>query len=1166
MSGVKKKTMADQKVKFDDELMINRIKTIEKYLKNEKHAVGYRNEFMDIFTILSHFIKKKKSKTSLIEKIIFSDSGLVKTLFFLTKKTSHISKINKLVNTYQLINKKNNESTKLTNKEKTFLNESLNNLNILISQFSKSYISKITKNLIFLARKKYKIEQKDLIDQIMIPAGTFLLLRKIYSKYKIDFSDQSLLQKNKLKLKKGLLKFTFKKEDKKHKEILQFGIKSINANIINPLLSEIAKWSFTYPVENDFDLLFLHSQFESLLETIYKIREEKDTYSGKWDYNTNRFLETYGSNNIFVDENTLRFMYDLADLQEDETVYDPNSIYGDSIYSLNKTNNQQTYFAYDENKTRGFLTYLRFFLAGKNDIEIMSNKNQKLAFEKNKLDCIISIGQNKKEDSKKQYVQKFENNILHILNSLKDRGRAVLLLPENFLYDTAFKNLRINLIENYNITSIISWNPITEYSYYDRDRFDDFFFPQTIIVFSKDKPKNKISFLNPPKSIFLKKIYKDNSFNILNEYDFSDIYVKSSFIDLYKSEIPFVISNILNKILYKKKPDKKYVETWNTDLKKIKKNDYILSNINYTPTNLNNIIKNCKSNYPKTKDQILNNKIDFFVYNDNINKDYKLLDAIDKNDDTFVSKKKVYYKQNDLILYKTRFKDRFYFGIEHIADATNLNYQFSYIILRCKKGLNPLFLKKIIEETEFKDEIIKILYNHGISEKSVDKLKKWKIPFFTKYIQSFFVFNSYNIIDHLRIISILDHKIIKDSIAVYNSIISYINLMKNSINENNRDKFANDLSTTLENLKTIQNKIFQKMQDSGLFLKSHSADLSYYNDPESEMSCLKYYEFNFPFNMGAKLKTNLDIAISSHKKSMIEYYLFIKGFLEEYNITSKNKGYKFMVETFEYLKKAFLLSLDIEEIEDDTKILSAIVIKDRENWEKQITEKEHRTIWTLRHNVNKKIGMILNAVERLNDDYDINKNKNISLDDIKSIKSNANQMSSVLDRVKQVITKTIPEKDFLSVNIMNLFNKLIIINGSYSIANYTIVKKIDENIYAELCQEEILEVFNNLIDNSIKHGFKDKSKQYQININANHDTNNIIIDYINNGLPWPKYFPIEDFTTFSMKGKRSTGEGIGGMYIKKVLDLHKGSIKLIMDDNPVHLQIIIPKERENDGT
>jgi nitrogen fixation/metabolism regulation signal transduction histidine kinase len=105
------------------------------------------------------------------------------------------------------------------------------------------------------------------------------------------------------------------------------------------------------------------------------------------------------------------------------------------------------------------------------------------------------------------------------------------------------------------------------------------------------------------------------------------------------------------------------------------------------------------------------------------------------------------------------------------------------------------------------------------------------------------------------------------------------------------------------------------------------------------------------------------------------------------------------------------------------------------------------------------------------------------------------------------------------------------------------------------------EAIFNLIKNAEEHALTESSSDLILNFDIKEKDGNIIIDYTNNGKRFPENMTEEDFLTYGKKGRNSSGQGLGGAWIGKVIEAHKGEFKIIRDDHPLHFKIVL-KRRE----
>lgn len=123
---------------------------------------------------------------------------------------------------------------------------------------------------------------------------------------------------------------------------------------------------------------------------------------------------------------------------------------------------------------------------------------------------------------------------------------------------------------------------------------------------------------------------------------------------------------------------------------------------------------------------------------------------------------------------------------------------------------------------------------------------------------------------------------------------------------------------------------------------------------------------------------------------------------------------------------------------------------------------------------------------------------------------------------------------------------------------------IAKDLYANLDQEHFTNVICNLIDNSLKYS----NEPAAITIDAHKKDDMLEITYSDNGIGIPykyrddvfkPYFRIMENNIYTAQG-----HGLGLSYIKEVITLHKGSIKLIKPDNDkgTAFQILLPITNE----
>lgn len=116
---------------------------------------------------------------------------------------------------------------------------------------------------------------------------------------------------------------------------------------------------------------------------------------------------------------------------------------------------------------------------------------------------------------------------------------------------------------------------------------------------------------------------------------------------------------------------------------------------------------------------------------------------------------------------------------------------------------------------------------------------------------------------------------------------------------------------------------------------------------------------------------------------------------------------------------------------------------------------------------------------------------------------------------------------------------------------------------ARFNKEDFYSIFSNIVSNAINHGFTEKKKKYTIrtSIKPDYEKKLWIIEIENNGNPIPANFTFERLKIRGEKTTNSTGNGIGGNDIYKLLKKHQSSFELLTDNNnefTVKYQIKIP--------
>ncbi|WP_147427041.1 N-6 DNA methylase [Lacinutrix venerupis] len=111
---------------------------------------------------------------------------------------------------------------------------------------------------------------------------------------------------------------------------------------------------------------------------------------------------------------------------------------------------------------------------------------------------------------------------------------------------------------------------------------------------------------------------------------------------------------------------------------------------------------------------------------------------------------------------------------------------------------------------------------------------------------------------------------------------------------------------------------------------------------------------------------------------------------------------------------------------------------------------------------------------------------------------------------------------------------------------------VKQNLLISCDKELIKNAFNNIVENAIKHGFKNlplEQRFFEVSLELPVDRNTVIINFSNSGFPMPEGYSIEQFIRKGSRGTKVEGKGYGGYLINEIVKAHNGNLKLIEDSN-----------------
>ena len=170
-----------------------------------------------------------------------------------------------------------------------------------------------------------------------------------------------------------------------------------------------------------------------------------------------------------------------------------------------------------------------------------------------------------------------------------------------------------------------------------------------------------------------------------------------------------------------------------------------------------------------------------------------------------------------------------------------------------------------------------------------------------------------------------------------------------------------------------------------------------------------------------------------------------------------------------------------------------------------------------------------------------------------------NNMKSESDRMNNLITKLLDlsksesgtNKELYTMNnLSKIVEKRALVFESLAFENnVSIDTQIEKDVMLKCSKSEIDEVVSVLMDNAIKHSYKNSI----IKVSLYKDKNNIVLDIINNGkdIPNDEYDKIfERFYRSDKSRNRQTNRyGLGLAIAKNIINNHDGQIKAFSKDN-----------------
>ena len=169
---------------------------------------------------------------------------------------------------------------------------------------------------------------------------------------------------------------------------------------------------------------------------------------------------------------------------------------------------------------------------------------------------------------------------------------------------------------------------------------------------------------------------------------------------------------------------------------------------------------------------------------------------------------------------------------------------------------------------------------------------------------------------------------------------------------------------------------------------------------------------------------------------------------------------------------------------------------------------------------------------------------------IDNIKLESDRMNNLITRLLDLSKSESNTNIYEINNLSKIVEKRILVFESLAFENNIVINnQIEKDIMLNCNKIEIDEIVSILIDNAIKHSYKNSI----INVNLYKDKNNIILDVINNGKDIPSDECDKIFERFyrgdKSRNRDSNRYGLGLAIAKNLVNNHNGQIKVFSKDN-----------------
>jgi hypothetical protein len=171
------------------------------------------------------------------------------------------------------------------------------------------------------------------------------------------------------------------------------------------------------------------------------------------------------------------------------------------------------------------------------------------------------------------------------------------------------------------------------------------------------------------------------------------------------------------------------------------------------------------------------------------------------------------------------------------------------------------------------------------------------------------------------------------------------------------------------------------------------------------------------------------------------------------------------------------------------------------------------------------------------------------------------QIREVMETTENLFGGRIGPAEFTPVSLQEVFEREIL--PLFPERQFAINLRCDPGVEVSIHVPSFVQAMKNIIRNAQVHGFSPgltgRGEPFVL-FEIRTTVKEVMIDAVNNGLPFPQGVQTSDYLAFGKKGKNSPGKGLGGAWVDKFVALHNGEFRKVSND-PVHLRITLPRRR-----